>query len=308
MSKIFSSFEKQFSYQNIMEKKNIASWLTLMLLALIWGGSYILMKQGLNTFNFWQVSSIRMLSAFVFLLPFGIKNLKKINKKTIIPILVVAFIGNLIPSWLYPLGQTRVDSNLAAILNSLVPVFVLVVGILFFKKKTGLLQVLGVITGLTGAAMLITKDNLFHFGQMNFYSLYIILATIFYSININQVNKFLKSLTGLEIASLAFLFIGPVSGVILLTSDLSAVTLSDSFWFDLICIITLGLFGSAIAVSLVNQLITRAGTMFASSVTYIIPIFAIMWGLLDGETLNLVQIISTLIIMIGVYLVNKRFG
>lgn len=278
-----------------------------MLLALIWGGSYILMKQGLRTFNFWQVSSIRMLSAFVFLLPFGIKNIKKINKKTINPILVVAFIGNLIPSWLYPLGQTQVDSNLAGVLNSLVPVFVLILGITFFKKKTGALQIIGVITGLTGAAMLITKDNLFHFGQMNYYSLYIILATILYSININQVNVFLKSLTGLEIASLAFLFIGPVSGGILLSTDLSNVTFSNTFWFDLSCIIALGLLGSALAVSLVNQLITRAGSMFASSVTYIIPVFAIMWGLIDGESLNFIQVIATLIIMVSVYLVNKKF-
>ncbi len=290
-----------------MERKNITSWLILMLLALIWGGSYILMKQGLRTFNFWQVSSIRMLSAFVFLLPFGIKNIKKINKKTINPILVVAFIGNLIPSWLYPLGQTQVDSNLAGVLNSLVPVFVLILGITFFKKKTGALQIIGVITGLTGAAMLITKDNLFHFGQMNYYSLYIILATILYSININQVNVFLKSLTGLEIASLAFLFIGPVSGGILLSTDLSNVTFSNTFWFDLSCIIALGLLGSALAVSLVNQLITRAGSMFASSVTYIIPVFAIMWGLIDGESLNFIQVIATLIIMVSVYLVNKKF-
>ena len=290
-----------------MKQKNIISWLILLVLALIWGGSYILMKQGLRTFNFWQVSSIRMLSAFIFLLPFGIKNLKKINKKNILPILTVAFIGNLIPSWLYPLGQTQVDSNLAGVLNSLVPVFVLIFGVVFFKKKTGILQIIGVITGLTGAAMLITKDNLFHFGQMNYYSLYIIFATVLYSININQVNIFLKSLKGIEIASLAFLFIGPVSGIILFTSNLSQVSVSESFWFDLVCIITLGLFGSAIAVSLVNQLITKAGSMFASSVTYIIPVFAIMWGLLDGEKLTIIQIVTTLIIMISVYLTNKKF-
>ncbi|PLX07156.1 MAG: hypothetical protein C0596_12235 [Marinilabiliales bacterium] len=289
-----------------MERKNITSWLILFLLALIWGGSYILMKQGLRTFNFWQVSSIRMLSAFIFLLPFGIRNLKKLNKKTILPIIIVAFIGNLIPSWLYPLGQTQVDSNLAGVLNSLVPVFVLILGLLFFKKKTGILQIIGVITGLTGAAMLITKDNLFHFGQMNYYSLYIIFATILYSININQVNVFLRSLSGLEISSLAFIFIGPVSAGILIGTDLSSVTESSTFWFDLVCIITLGLLGSALAVSLVNQLITRAGSMFASSVTYIIPVFAIMWGLLDGESLNLIQILATLVIMISVYLVNKK--
>lgn len=289
-----------------MERKNITSWLVLLSLALIWGGSFILMKQGLRSFNFWQVSSIRMLSAFVFLLPFGIRNIKKINRQNILPILIVAFIGNLIPSWLYPLGQTNLDSSVAGILNSLVPVFVLIIGLLFFKKKTGWLQVIGLVVGLIGAAMLITNDNLFQFGEMNFYALYIVLATVLYAININQVHRFLKSMTGLEIASLAFLFIGPVSGAILLFSDFSEVTVGDTFYFDFACIVALGLLGSALAVSLVNQLITRAGAMFASSVTYVIPIFAIFWGLLDGETLNYIQIIATLIIITGVYLVNKQ--
>lgn len=277
-----------------------------MLLALIWGGSYILMKQGLRSFSFWQVSSIRMLSAFLFLLPFAVKNLKKINKRTIIPILIVAWIGNLVPSLLYPLGQTKIDSNIAGILNSLVPVFVLVFGVVFFKKKTGLLQILGVILGLAGAAMLITKDNVFGFGQMNSYALYIIVATILYSVNINQVNVFLGDLTGLEITSLAFLFIGPVSGIILLFSDFTKASLSTTLYFDLTCVALLGLMGSAVAVSLVNQVITRAGSMFASSVTYIIPVFAILWGVLDGESLNSVQIIATFVVMVSVYLVNKK--
>jgi drug/metabolite transporter (DMT)-like permease len=289
-----------------MEVRDFKSWMYLIILAIIWGGSYILMKQGLRSFSFWQVSSIRLFSAFIFLLPFAIKNLSKLNKKTIVPIIIVAFIGNLIPSWLYPLGQTKIDSNIAGILNSLVPVFVLIIGILFFKKKTAWLQIAGVLIGLIGAAMLITKDNLFGFGQMNYYSLYIILATVLYSININQVNVFLKSLTGVEIASLAFLFIGPVSGSILLFSDYTKASQSETLYFDLAYVITLGLFGSALAVSLVNHIITRAGAMFASSVTYIIPVFAIMWGLIDGESLNFVQIIATLIVLFSVYLVNKR--
>jgi len=289
-----------------MKIKIIKSWLFLLLLAIIWGGSYILMKQGLRSFNFWQVSSIRMLSAFVFLLPFSIRNLKKLNKKNILPILVVAWIGNLIPSWLFPLGQTRLDSNIAGILNSLVPVFVLIVGVIIFKKRTGFLQVLGVILGLAGAAMLITKDNLFVFGQMNSYALYIVFATILYSVNINQINIFLKSLNGLEIASLAFLFIGPISAGILLFSDFSLALSTDTLYFDLFCVVMLGLLGSAVAVSLSNHIITNAGAMFASSVTYIIPIFAIFWGVLDGENLNYIQVLATAIVIGSVYLVNKN--
>lgn len=291
-----------------MDKKNniYLAWVSLLALGVIWGGSYILMKQGLRSFTYWQVSSIRLFSAFLFLLPFIIKYFKKLTRKNIINILIVAFIGNLIPSVLFPLGQTNVESNLAGVLNSMVPVFVLIFGIAFFKIKTNKLQIIGVVLGLFGAAMLVTKDNLFAFGQMNYYALYIILATVFYAININQVNKYLKSLRGIEIAALAFLFIGPLSGMILLTSDFNKAALSDTMIFDLLCIIALGLFGSAIAVAIVNFVITKAGAMFASSVTYIIPVFAIFWGLLDGETINLVQIIATLIVLLGVYLVNKK--
>jgi drug/metabolite transporter (DMT)-like permease len=289
-----------------MNNKNIKSWFFLILLAIIWGGSYILMKQGLKSFNFWQVSSIRMISAFVFLLPFSIRNLKKLNKKNILPILIVAWIGNLIPSWLFPLGQTRVDSNIAGVLNSLVPVFVLIVGITFFKKKTGVSQVLGVILGLVGAAMLVTKDNLFVFGQMNYYALYIVLATILYSVNINQINVFLKNLNGLEIASLAFLFIGPISGCILIFSDFSVAVSSNTLYFDLFCVVLLGLLGSAVAVSISNHIITNAGAMFASSVTYIIPVFAIFWGIVDSERLNFNQIIATVVVIGSVYLVNRN--
>ncbi|HPD24195.1 MAG: DMT family transporter [Bacteroidales bacterium] len=289
-----------------MEKKDLKSWMLLLLLSLIWGGSYILMKQGLKSYSYWQVSSIRMISAFVFLLPFTIKNLKKLSRKNLIPILVVAFIGNLIPSILFPLGQTKVDSNVAGVLNSLVPVFVLIIGILFFKKKTSLMQILGVIIGLAGAALLITSKNPFRFGTMNFFALYIVTATILYSININQVSIYLKNLDGLEIASLAFLFIGPTSLVIFLNTDLNSIKFSPEIIFHTLCIITLGLMGSAVAVSIANQLITKSGPMFASSVTYIIPVFAIFWGILDGEKLNLFQILATIIIMLGVYLVNKK--
>lgn len=287
-------------------KKIYLAWVSILALGVIWGGSFFLMKQGLRSFSYWQVSSIRLFSAFLFLLPFSIKYFKKLKRKNIINILIVAFIGNLIPSILFPLGQTRVDSNIAGVLNSMVPVFVLIFGVSFFKNKTNILQIIGVTLGLVGAAMLVTKDNLFVFGQMNFYALYIVIATIFYAVNINQVNKFLKSLKGIEIAALAFLFIGPVSGTILFLSDFSQAALSDTMVFDLLCIITLGLFGSAIAVAMVNFVITNAGAMFASSVTYIIPVFAIAWGVVDGETINIVQIFATIVVLLGVYLVNKR--
>ncbi len=289
-----------------MKRKNITNWVILFLLGLTWGASFILMKRCLRTFDFWQIASIRMLIASLFLLPFGIKNIKKIKKDTIIPLLVVAFIGNFIPSLLFPLGQTRIDSNIAGVLNSLVPIFVLIIGILFFKERTNFVQIIGIIMGLAGSILLISNGDILNLSNINYYSLYIVLATIMYSVNINQTNAFLKHLNGLEITSLAFLFILPVSLIVLLNTELSNGVYSSTFLSDLIYVIILGLVCSAIAVSLINYIITKAGAVFASTVTYIIPIFAIIWGLIDGESIGYTLIITTLIILVSVYMVNKK--
>ena len=154
--------------------------------------------------------------------------------------------------------------------------------------------------------MIITKDDLFNFGSMNAYALFIVLAAICYALNMNQVNKYLKNMRGVEITALAFLFIGPVSGSILLFSDFSQAYSSQTVWIDLAGTVLLGILASAFAVILINYLIIAQGPVFASSVTYIIPVFAIIWGLIDGEIIILNQIIATFVVLIGVYLVNKK--
>ena len=191
-------------------------------------------------------------------------------------------------------------------LNSLAPVFTLLIGLFFHKTKIKWWQILGIGIGLLGAIGLITSGDFSSLRNINSYSLYIVLATLFYAISINDIRANLSHLSGVQITSLSFLFIGPVAFIYLLTSDFEPVFRNDNWEIHLAALATLGIIGTGIAMLIMNSLIRWSSTaIFASSVTYIIPIFAILWGFLDGENIKLLHLCCMALILSGVYLINR---
>jgi drug/metabolite transporter (DMT)-like permease len=279
------------------KSSKVINWLILGVLALIWGTSFILIKKGLESFNSFQIASLRIFISFVFLLPIAIKNIRLINKHNIGSFLIIGFIGSAFPAFLYPIAQTKIDSSVAGMLNSLTPVFTLLFGMFFYSRKAKSPQVLGIVLGFIGAAGLLYKGSF----SFNYYGLYIVLATMFYGISSNQV-ALLKNMNGIVITSLAFLFIGPISGINLLTSDFSEAVQTANWVRNLGYIAILSIFGSGMALAIFNILILRTNPVFASSVTYLIPIVATIWGLIDGESITSFMIISVICILAGVYL------
>ncbi len=286
--------------------KRLFQYLILLFLALIWGSSFILMKIGLKSFSSAQAACIRIFLASLVLLPYSIKHLKNLHRKDLKYLLVAGFFGSFIPALLFMKAETRIDSALAGMLNSLTPVFTLVVGILFFKTKTRWLQVLGILVGLIGALGLISSGKNISFGNINTYAFFIVAATICYAININTVKTYLTHLKGIQITSLSFLFIGPVSLIYLLTTSFEPVIHSEGWIIHLIALAILGILGTAFAMLIMNSLIRYTSAVFASSVTYIIPIFAIIWGLLDHEIITWLHISFMVIVLLGVYLINRK--
>lgn len=278
----------------------------LLLLAFVWGSSFILMKIGLKSFSSNQVAAIRILTASLVLLPISIKNLKHLKRKDLKSLLIAGFIGTFIPAFLFTKAQTRIDSSLAGMLNSITPVFAMIVGILFYKAKTGWMQITGLILGLLGAVWLISLGEGVSIGNINTYAFFIVLATIFYGINVNVIKSTLTHLTGAQITSLSFMFLWPVALVYLLSTDFDPVFQNTKWPLHLLAITALGIIGTAIAMLLMNSLIRYTSAVFATSVTYIIPIFAIGWGILDGEQITLLHIACMTVIMLGVYLINQR--
>jgi len=287
-------------------KKTWFQFLALLILAFIWGSSFILMKTGLKSFSSEQVAGIRILLASLVLLPFSIKNLKFLKKEDVKSLLIVGFLGSFIPAFLFTKAQTQIDSSLAGMLNSLSPVFTLIIGMLLYKTNFKRLQALGIVIGLIGALGLIVSGDGLSIGNVNAYTLLIVLATIFYAINANEIKSQLSHLTGIQVTSLAFLFTLPASIIYLLTTNFKPVFTNPSWTIHLLSIAALGIIGTALAALLLNIIIRNTSAIYAQSVTYIIPIFAIFWGIMDGEMISALHIVSMCFILLGVYLTNKK--
>ncbi|MFY9151170.1 MAG: DMT family transporter [Prolixibacteraceae bacterium] len=278
----------------------------LLFLAFIWGSSFILMKIGLKSFSPEQAGALRIILASMVLLPLSIKNIKNLKRKDLPSLLIAGFIGSFFPAFLFMIAETQINSSLAGMLNSLTPVFTLLVGLLLHKTGFRWMQVAGLMLGLAGATGLILSGDNFSLGTVNGYAFYIVLATVFYGISINQIKTRLTHLSGIQITSLSFLFIGPVALIYLLTTNLAPVFESNDWPAHLLALAVLGMVGTAMAMLLMNSLIRYASAVAASSVTYIIPIFAIMWGVLDGEKVTVLHLICMAVILAGVYLISRK--
>ncbi len=284
-----------------MLRDRLINWSILILLSLIWGTSFILMKKGLRSFDALQIASLRIFISYIFLLPVALYNIRRINKDNLLSLIIIGLIGNALPAFLYPFAQRIIDSSVAGMLNSLTPLFTLLTGIIIYRRKARLSQVAGVIIGLAGAAGLLYRGSL----SFEPRGLLIVLATFFYGISSNQVTL-IKNLNGVVITSLAFFIVGPIAGISLLFSDFGPAMETENWLHNLGFISILSVFGSGIAVGLFNILVIRTSPVYAVSVTYLAPIIATLWGFADGENITLFMIISVICILAGVYLTIKR--
>jgi drug/metabolite transporter (DMT)-like permease len=233
-------------------------------------------------------------------LPIALKNIRKINKSNILSIAIIGFVGNGIPALLFPLAETRIDSSLTGMINSLSPVFTLLIGILIYKRIGIKTQITGVLIGFLGAFGLLYNKSF----SFNYYGLYVVLATILSGFSNNEASR-IKGINGLQITSLAFFLMGPFAVIHLLCTDFSAAIQTENWLRNLGFIAILAIMGSAVALALFYLLVRDTSPVFASSVTYFIPVIATLWGINDNEHLTPIMFLSVAIILIGVFIINK---
>jgi drug/metabolite transporter (DMT)-like permease len=285
--------------------KNWTSWLVFALLAIIWGSSFILMKEGLKAFNPYQVASLRMLSAGIILLPFAYKAIQRVPSNKLALVILSGILGNFIPAYLFCIAETQIDSSLAGILNSLTPMFTIIVGVLFFNVQTNFAKVIGMIIGFIGLSVLLAAGKNMSFHNLSFASL-VLLATLFYGINVNIVGRYMQQLGSLNVASIAFAFlIIPSALVLYFTGYFNNDFTNPTVLRSLAASSVLGVIGTSMATILFYYLVKQSGMLFGSMVTYGIPVVAVAWGLLDGESLSGIQIGCLGLILFGVWIVNR---
>ncbi|MEO6488457.1 MAG: DMT family transporter [Ferruginibacter sp.] len=285
----------------------LTNWLIFIALSFIWGSSFILMKEGMKGLSAFQVASLRIISSGIVLLPVAYRSFKAVPRNKIGVIFMSGVLGSLLPAYLFCIAEQDIDSALAGVLNSLTPIFVILIGALFFQTTTSTNKVIGIMIALTGSVLLFFTQPDFSKNSNSFYVFLVVIATVMYGINVNLVQRHLKNIPSIQIASMAF-FLNSVPAVIILyfTGYFQRDFSQHSFLIATGYSCILGIFGTAIASVIFYMLIKRAGAVFSSMVTYGIPLVAIGWGILYGEKIGWIQMFSLVIILAGVFVANKK--
>jgi len=293
---------------NFIMKKGNVKWGFLIILSLVWGSSFILIKKSLIGLTPVQVGALRVLIASLFLFIIGFTRLKKIEKGQWKWVAIAGTIGTFIPAFCFAYAQTEIDSAISSILNATTPIMTLIFGSMFFAIGFTRRQLFGVIIGLLGCLLLIWQGSSINPNQDYRFVLFIFVATLGYAMNVNIIKTYLQELSPLAISTGSFLVIMVPSFLILVsTGFFSQEIISSPKTMTSIGFVTiLAVFGSALALLIFNKLIQISTPVFSTSVTYTIPVVALLWGVLDGEKFNVFQGLATLVILFGVILANRK--
>ena len=283
-------------------------WLYLFLLSLIWGSSYILIKRGLVGLSPIELGSARIVISTVFLLILGFKSLSGLSRYHWKWLIITGFLGTFFPSFFFAFAQLQIDSSVAAILNSLTPIFTVLVGITLFATRMLARQYFGVLLGFIGSLGLVWGGAQINPNQPTGYVLLIISASMCYAINIHFLKHKLSAVSPMAMTLGNFIAILPPALIMLFFSDFFSFQKlqNPEVITSLGYVATLAFFGTAIAKVMFNRFVKMASTVFVSSVTYTLPIVALFWGTLDGEKISSYQLLSTAVILVGVSLAHKK--
>lgn len=288
-----------------MQSKHF-KWYLLLILALIWGSSFILMKRGLEGLNPFQLGSLRIIFCALFLLIVGFKNIAKIPPGTWKYIALTSLFGTFLPVYLFAIAQTQIHSSVSAILNSLTPLNTLIIGAVIFGVQFQKRQLFGVLIGLAGCIMLIYNGAINNPDQNHFFSLFVVVASCCYATNVNLIKRYLSDLSPMSISVGNFIVMLVPAIIILFCSGFTEVVVEPKAQTAMIYIAILAVLGTGVANLLFYKLIQMSSPIFSSSVTYLIPVVAFGWGLMDNESLTVIQGLGAAIILVGVYFSARK--
>jgi drug/metabolite transporter (DMT)-like permease len=266
------------------------------------------MKRGMDVYSSDEVAALRILIAFLFLSPLVFRHVKKDLLKHWKAFAGMGLLGNFIPAFLFTKAETGISSSLTGMLNSLTPLFTLLLGVMLYKMKTGWINAAGILVGFVGAIGLLTVGKTEDMSNNLLFGLYVVVATVCYAMSVNIIKKYLGDVNSVTATVWAMMFIGPIAGVYLFgfTDFTQKLTTHPAALQSLGYVSILAIFGTALSVMIFNVLIRNTNVLFASSVTYLIPVVAMGWGIFDGESVKMLHFVWIGLILLGVYLVNKK--
>jgi drug/metabolite transporter (DMT)-like permease len=290
--------------------KNFVHWLLFCLLSLIWGSSFILMKIGMNNhLSSYQVASLRIIAAGLVLLPVAVRQARNIPGANLVLVFLSGTIGSMVPAYLFCIAEEVIDSSLAGTLNCLTPIFVIITGVMFFKVQPPVQKLMGILIAFAGSLLLLlSKEHLNEDKHLLYVSL-VIFATFLYGFNVNLVSKYLKEISSFHLAAVALTLNAIPAAIVLYFTGYFTISIgAPGFLIATGAASLLGVVGTAVATIIFYMLVKSAGGIFASMVTYGIPVVAIFWGIYYGEAFGGNEAIALLVILLGVYFANRKLG
>ena len=281
-------------------------WILLVLLSVIWGSSFILIKKSLEHFNPYEVGALRVLIAGIILLPFAIMNIRKFPKRHLKWLILAAVTGNFIPMFLFPIAETEVSSSIAGIINSMMPIFVIIVGALLWKFQTTKRQLIGVVISFSGACILAFSGG--EGGEFKLIPiLLLLLATLCYAVSTTTVKSKLSDIPAKILSAFVFSFVLIIPSMVALVfaGFFNNLQVNTSLWEGLGFVSLLSVFGTGLAMMLNYRLLSVSTPLFASTVTLLMPVVAIIWGVLDGEKLTMMQGFGAVVILAGLVFLRQ---
>lgn len=282
-------------------------WVLLILLSLIWGSSFILIKKSLDHFSPYQVGALRVLIAGIILMPIAISKYRLFPKRHLKWLILAAFTGNFIPMFLFPIAETEISSSIAGIINSMMPIFVIIVGTLFWKFETTKRQMTGIFISFAGVCMLAFGGG--DDAKFKIFPILLLLsATLCYAISTTTVKSKLMDVSSTVLSAFVFSFILFLPSLVALVSTgfVSNFTFSKENMIGLMFVSLLSVFGTGLAMMMNYRLLKVSTPLFASTVTLLMPIVAIIWGILDGEKLTILQFAGASVIIAGLIFLRAK--
>lgn len=282
-------------------------WVLLVVLSIIWGSSFILIKKSLEHFTPYEVGALRVLIAGIVLLPLAILNIKKFPRKHLKWLIIAAVTGNFIPMFLFPIAETQISSSIAGIINSMMPIFVIIVGTLFWKFSTSKRQLIGVAISFSGACILALSGG--ESGELKLIPIVLLLlATLCYAISTTTVKSKLHEIPAKILSAFVFSFVLILPSLITLVFSgfFNTLHANENLFVGLGFVSLLSIFGTGLAMMLNYRLLSISTPLFASTVTLLMPVVAVIWGILDGEKLTPMQGLGGVVILAGLIFLRAK--
>lgn len=279
--------------------------LELIGLAALWGASFLFMRIATPEFGAIALIEIRVLIAALFLLPIWLKRESARQLQNTIehawPILILGIVNSAVPFVLFAYSTLYITGGFSSILNATVPIWGAIVAWLWLKRKPSFDGVIGLVLGIVGVTVLVSKSVSFSLGNVSLGIFAALGAAVLYGIAANYAAEKLASLSPLTIATFsqvaATVALFPLAIIYFPTEPVSLKS-----W---LAVIALGVFCTGMANVLYFKLIANIGSTKAITVTFLIPVFATLWGaMFINEQISLEMVVGTLIILSGTALVT----